>query len=339
MAVQLAERLGSRRGVRRTAERRRALRRQGDGQQWFPSMATHADAERLARGLGWFSIGLGIAQIAAPRAFGRLIGVGDHTAVLRTIGMREIASGIGALTERNPAPAIWSRVAGDAMDLSLLGLALTSPNNDRDRVAAATAAVAGITALDTFCAQKLTEADEATPARALLGSPIHVVRTATINRPPEECYRFWRNFENLPRFMSHLEEVRVIDDKRSHWRAKAPAGTTVEWDSEVTEDRPNERISWRSLPGADVHNSGSVNFKRGPGGRGTEVQVDLRYTPPGGRLGAVVAMLFGEEPSRQVADDLRHFKSVMETGEIIRSEASLGRIAHPARPPERPPAR
>ncbi|HEX7967475.1 MAG TPA: SRPBCC family protein [Stellaceae bacterium] len=318
--------------------RRRASRRQGD-QQWFPGTATHAYAERLARGLGWFSIGLGLAEVMAPRAFGRLIGVFDHAGLLRTIGLREIASGIGALTERNPAPAIWSRVAGDAMDLSLLGLALTSPNKNRDRVAAATAAVAGIAALDTFCAQKLTESDEPTPARALLGAPIHVIKAVTINRKPEEVYSFWHNFENLPRFMSHLWEVRVIDDRRSHWRARAPAGMTVEWDSEITEDKPNERISWRSLEGADVENSGTVRFEPGPRGRGTEVHVEIRYTPPGGRLGAMIAMLFGEEPSQQMREDLRNLKRVMETGEIIRSEASLGRIAHAARPPGRLPAR
>jgi uncharacterized membrane protein len=166
-----------------------------------------------------------------------------------------------------------------------------------------------------------------------------VVRSITINRPPEEVYQFWRNFENLPRFMSHLEEVRVIDEKRSHWRARGPAGLRVEWDSEITEDRPSEKIAWRSLEGADVPNAGVVRFAPGPRGRGTEVKLDMRYSPPGGVIGAAIATLLGEEPSQQAQENLRNLKRVLETGEIIRSEASLGRWAHAARPPGRIPPR
>jgi uncharacterized membrane protein len=122
--------------------------------------------------------------------------------------------------------------------------------------------------------------------------------------------------------MYHLEEVQVRGSGRSHWKAKAPAGATVEWDAEMTEDRPNERIAWRSLPDADVTNSGSVEFRRAPGNRGTEVRVEIRYDPPSGKLGALVAKLFGEEPSQQIGDDLRRLKQVLEVGEVVRSEAS-----------------
>ncbi|WP_406696340.1 SRPBCC family protein [Singulisphaera sp. Ch08] len=108
------------------------------------------------------------------------------------------------------------------------------------------------------------------------GREIDVTGSITINRPAEELYRFWRNFENLPRIMTHLESVQVTGDRRSHWKAKAPVGSTVEWDAEITEDRPNELIAWRSLEGADVENSGAVRFVPAPGGRGTEVHVEMR---------------------------------------------------------------
>ena len=161
---------------------------------------------------------------------------------------------------------------------------------------------------------------------------IHVREAIRLEVPLEFAYGFWRRLENLPRFMEHLQAVRVIDDRRSHWRARAPAGTTVEWDAEIIEDRPNELIVWRSLDGADVPNTGSVRFTPAPGGRGTEVRVELRYDPPGGALGALVAKLFGEEPGQQVGGDLRRLKQVMETGEVVHSDASIHRGMHPARP-------
>lgn len=148
-------------------------------------------------------------------------------------------------------------------------------------------------------------------------------RTAiTVNAPPQEVYARWRDFERLPEFMYHLESVQVTGGSRSHWAAKAPGGTNVEWDAEITEDEPARRISWRSLEGADVQNSGTVRFQPAPKGQGTEVHVELEYTPPGGALGAVVARLFGEEPNQQAADDLRRFKQLVETGEIARSDGS-----------------
>jgi uncharacterized membrane protein len=149
-----------------------------------------------------------------------------------------------------------------------------------------------------------------------------VRKSIIINRSPEELYQYWRDLENLPRFMQHLESVRVTGDGRSHWVAKAPAGTSVEWDAEITEDRPNERIAWRSLEGADVDNSGSVEFRPAPGNRGTIVRVEIEYNPPGGAIGALVAKLFGEEPGQQAQEDLRCFKQVMETGEVVLSDGT-----------------
>lgn len=147
------------------------------------------------------------------------------------------------------------------------------------------------------------------------GEGIKVEQAVTISRPREELFRFWRNFENLPRFMDHLESVQVLDDRRSHWVVKGPAGTRVEWDAEIHNEIPDELIAWRSLPGSEVDHAGSVHFSP-VHNDGTEVRVILRYDPPAGKLGAAVARLFGEEPSRQVAEDLRRFKQVMEAGEL-----------------------
>lgn len=141
-------------------------------------------------------------------------------------------------------------------------------------------------------------------------------RVVTINREPAELYRFWRNFAQLPQFMQHLEEVRVLDERRSHWVARGPLGTKAEWDAEILQDRPDEMISWRSLPGATVEHAGSVHFKPAPGGRGTEVKVRIAYSPPLGVVGRMVARFSNEEPGQQIADDLRNLKMMIEAGEI-----------------------
>lgn len=152
------------------------------------------------------------------------------------------------------------------------------------------------------------------------GQGIKVEKSVTINQPAEKLFQFWRNFQNLPRFMDHLEAVQVLDNKRSHWQAKAPAGTTVEWDAEIINEEPNQLISWRSLENAQIANAGSVRFESAPQQRGTIVKVTLSYEPPGGKLGQWIAKLFGEEPSIQVEEDLRRFKQLMETGELVTVE-------------------
>lgn len=153
-----------------------------------------------------------------------------------------------------------------------------------------------------------------------LNQAIKVEKTVTINKSAEELYRFWHDFENLPTFMKHLKSVKVHNEKRSHWIANAPLGNSVEWDADILEDRENEFISWASVEGADIDNSGFVRFKKAPGDRGTEVKVVLEYNPPGGALAATVAKLFGEEPEQQIGDELRRFKMLMEAGEIATTE-------------------
>jgi len=148
---------------------------------------------------------------------------------------------------------------------------------------------------------------------------IHVRKAVTIDKPAEELYRFWRNFEDLPRFMRHLQSVRS-DGGRLQWVSAAPLGRHVSWEAEIVEDRENELISWRSLPGSQIENQGVVRFLAGPEGRGTEMRVDLLYRPPAGRAGAAFAMLFGEEPEQQIREDLRRFKELMEAGEIATTD-------------------
>jgi uncharacterized membrane protein len=153
-----------------------------------------------------------------------------------------------------------------------------------------------------------------------------VKKSVIIDRAPQELYNFWRNFENLPKVMYHLDSVRVMDPKRSHWVAKAPGGTQVEWDAEVIEDVSNERIAWRSLPGSDVDSQGVVRFERAPGGRGTMVTVEMNYNPPAGGVGAMVAKLFRKDPAAEIQDSMRYFKQLMETGMVVTTKGqSAGR--------------
>jgi uncharacterized membrane protein len=272
----------------------------------------------MARGLGWFSVGLGVTALVAPRGLTRLIGLGDHRFLLRVIGLRELISGAGILGQSRSAGWVASRVAGDVMDLAALALALGTNGRRRGRVVAATAAVAGVTALDALCTSWLRQ--DAHPVSPAAPGAIHVKGSITVNRPPADVYRFWRDLGNLPGFMRHLESVEVTGPGRSHWTARGPAGLAVEWDAETVEDIENRRIAWRSLEGAGVANAGSVQFVPAPGDRGTEVSVELSCRPPAGRLGAAIARLLGEAPEQQVLEDLRRLKRLVETGELPSTE-------------------
>ncbi len=271
--------------------------------------------KRLAKGLGWFSIGLGLTELLAPAFIAKISGVSEQrTGLIRLYGLREIASGVAIFSQKDPAGAVWSRVAGDVLDLASLGAAAASPRANKGRVAFATANVLAVTALDVMCAKQLSNGNHG----------IHAKASCIVNRDPVEVYEFWRNFENLPRFMKHLESVQETAEGRSRWVAKGPAGTTVEWEAMMVADDPGRVITWRSLEDSDVDNAGAVRFERAPGGRGTIVKVNIQYNPPGGVVGkAVVARLFGEEPDQQLDDDLRRFKQMMEIGEVVVSDATL----------------
>jgi uncharacterized membrane protein len=141
-------------------------------------------------------------------------------------------------------------------------------------------------------------------------------RTTTINRPRAELYAYWRDFSNLATFMENIVRIDVLDPVRSHWVVKAPGGGTVEWDARVTDEEQGRFIAWTSEAGADVPNSGRVDFSEATGGRGTAVTATIAYDPPAGVVGKVIALIFQREPELQARRDLRRFKQLMETGEI-----------------------
>jgi uncharacterized membrane protein len=183
---------------------------------------------------------------------------------------------------------------------------------------------------------------------------MHVIKAITVLRPLEEVYRFWVDFQNMPRFMSHLDSVESTDGGRSRWRSRSDEGESMEWESEVIEQVPNEMIAWQSTLGSDVKNRGAAYFSEAPGDRGTEVRVELTFDQPGGKLGdrgtevrveltfdqpggklgSLFSKLFGEDPGTQVSRDLRRFKQILETGEVVHSDASIHKGMHPARPAE-----
>jgi uncharacterized membrane protein len=335
-------------------------------------------ARRLGKGLGWFSLGLGVPLLIMPRSVGRLIGVGDGPiarVLLRFVGARELLSAYGILRRPDQRAWLWSRVGGDSMDLMLLSGAMAGGGHAR-RVGVTMGAVSAAAALDGIAVARMSgdgaesrarsaaesrarsAAERAGEAASRAGEAASragevasrggdVVRrtggtarqalrsvrggredgtrslsaSVTVRAPREEVYRFWRDFENLPRFMQHLDRV-VSYQTLSHWEATAPMGRTIEWDAELVEDRPNEFISWRTVVGSGIDASGTVTFVDAPGDRGTEIKVALDYAMPAGALGRAIAKIFGEEPEQQVRDDLRRFKQVLETGEVIRSEGA-----------------
>lgn len=286
------------------------------------------NAKRLAKGLGWFSLGLGMTEVLAPKFIAKISGIPQkRTGVIRLYGLREIASGIGIFAQKNPTEAVWSRVAGDVLDLTSLGIACTSPDAKRGRITFATANVLAVTALDLIAAKQLSSDNGGVHARA----------SCIVNRDPDEVYTFFRDFRNLARFMEHLESVEELQEGRSHWVAKGPAGMNVEWDAEIVADDPGRVITWRSLKDSDVDNAGAVVFEPAPGGRGTILKVNIQYNPPGGVVGATVARLFGEEPNQQLEDDLRRLKQVLEVGEVVVSDATIFGSGYFDQRPAQPP--
>lgn len=279
--------------------------------------------QRLARALAWFSIGLGTAQLLAPRRVSRLIGAADYPFLMRLLGLRELANGIGMLTHHRRAPWAGARVAGDVMDLALLGSAMRSDGARRDRLAATTAAVAGVTALDVAVTASLARREGSQPA------PVR--ESVAVKRGPEELYAFWRTLPNLPRFMTNLVSVTEQDGRRSRWVAKGPGGKAIAWYSEIIEDRPGEMIAWQSLPESDVRHSGRVHFDKAPSAHGTYVRVEIEYAPPGGVVGAGLARLLGKAPEHMVREDLRRFRQLMEAGEIPTTAGQPSGRSRPAK--------
>jgi uncharacterized membrane protein len=309
----------------------RAISGRGPGREAW-SGASGGDP--LASFLGWFSVGLGAFQLLAPTTVAHAIGVQPTpvwNGLLRLCGVREIANGAGILA--NPTSKEWVglRVGGDALDLTALTVALTQSVRP-SRTLAATAFVLGATFLDLLGSERLAER-RAAPTReyARAVEPL-VLRSITVGRPVNEVYAFWKDFTNFPRFMRHVESVERLDGGRSRWRATGPAGTRAEWVSEIVEERDNELIAWQTVGESDLYHAGKVTFRPASRGEGTTITVEMQYAPPGGRVGAALLKLFRKEPGQQVSDDLRRFKQVMETGEVVHSDASIAPRVAPAQP-------
>ncbi|MFC3499967.1 SRPBCC family protein [Micromonospora krabiensis] len=311
------------------------------------AQARQDEVQWRGRGLGWMSLGLGVAQLAAPDTVRRISGVDDSPtsrAVVPLVGARELVHAAGLLTSRRKSIWAWTRVLGDAMDLASLGVAIAHRGGRRRRrLVGVTGAIVGITVVDLLTAVQATRAKRIGSAPAVRGlrggGTMELTATTTIRKPPATVYAFWRALDNLPTFMAHLQEVRATGDRTSHWSASAPFGKNVEWDAEIIDETPGEKIAWRSTGTADVPNAGMVRFMPGPDGVSTEVHVVMSYDVPGGAVGKAVAKYFGEEPHQQLDDDLRRLKQVMETGQVVRSEgAPWGKRArkefpqHPAHP-------
>jgi uncharacterized membrane protein len=274
------------------------------------------ESRRLAEGLGYLSLGLGTAQVAAPRLVAWLTGVRPsraHKSVMRAMGLRELAVGTGLMSANTTSPWLWARAAGDVLDLAMLGPGLASSEVGRRRRMLAIAAVAGVTVVDLVAGRRIAAAEGTSGDSS---TRTHLRAFTTIRCEPEEAYRYWRNFENFPNFMQHVESVQVVAQTLSHWRVKGPAGSHLEWDAEIIRDDPSSLISWQTLPGAAISHQGGVRFREAPGGQGTEVSLDIVYSQPAGLAGGLAARLLGEHPQQQVFEDLRRFKQLIEAGSL-----------------------
>jgi uncharacterized membrane protein len=265
-------------------------------------------SESLAVGLGWFSVALGVAELAAPQSVARFIGVAptDRTlTTLRSFGARELGNGIALLAQPDRAAWVWSRVAGDAVVLAALGNAMGSSETHRGRAAFAAMAVLGVTALDVLCAQQLTADGRAgehydgyqpqlgSAAMTARDGRVRVHEAVTINAPIERVEESWASLESMPETLRRLTQV----------------GSS-----------PEERCV--------------VEFRQAPGGRGSEVRVELEYLPRGGPVGRALGRLIGGDPTGQIRQDLRRFKQIVETGDVVVSDGpALWRPAQPATDP------
>ena len=270
------------------------------------------DITGLTRFLGWFSIGLGVCEVLTPGAVSRIAGSRNHKGLVRFYGLREIAAGVGILTNpQNPSKWLWARVAGDVVDIA----SILNGSRNGTAAAGALAAVAGVTALDVYCAQRATADSEG------MQDVERAETSLMINCSPAECYRYWREVSNFPNFVRELKSVQTTGEKTSHWVMSLPRNAgEVEWDAEITEDVPDQRISWQSKPGSDATVNGSVTFEAAPGGRGTVIRVQMDYDFAGRSIAAPASRLLGMNPEQFANKALRRFKQILEIGEVTETE-------------------
>jgi uncharacterized membrane protein len=273
-------------------------------------------ADRLATFLGWFSAGIGMTALLFPKTLAKAIGAPRHSVLTRAMGLRELVVGAGILSTRRPAGWIKARLASDALDLAVLMRTYGTRGSGPIRLTGATAMAAGITTLDLICANELSKGPAAVMESAAKPGVIRAEASMAINKGPEECYRFWRQLENLPKFMKYLESVETTSERASLWRVKLGAKRMAEWECVITRDTPYEEISWQSVGRAALDTNGMVRFEPRLSGPGAIVRVTMQYTPPTARFLVLADPVLEIVSEHQLKEDLRRLKSLMETGEI-----------------------
>lgn len=284
--------------------------------------------QKLARALGWFSVGLGFTELTAGKVLADALGLENRAGLLRIYGLREIATGIGILASKDPTPWIWGRVAGDALDIATVATGFQdSKAKQKANLALALAALTGATVTDVMCGQRLSRARRTAlepqgreAEESVETAQAQVERSLTIEKPAEELYQRWRQPETLSRIMGHFADIRASGDGQTHWQVHGPFGHTLEWDMRTIEDRPDELLRWQASPGTQLPVEGSVRFRPALGDRGTVVALRFQFDPPGGVLGDAALKLLGGAPGLLASKALRRFKSLVETGEIPTTE-------------------
>jgi uncharacterized membrane protein len=281
---------------------------------------------RLARrrrvvGLGWLSLAVGAAQVVAPRVVGKLVGVRAPRRVqglIRLLGVRGLLSGLGLLSRGRAGRWLKARIAGDLIDFGLLRKALRQPGARRARTAGALLATWGLALYDARTSL-LARRD----ALALASAPVR--RSITIARPAAAIFRMWRDFSHLSDFFPHVDFVDVIDEQTSRWRVRGATGDVLEWETVIVEERPDELLRWKSVDRASVATSGVLQLVPAPGGRGTEVHLEVQYHPPGGAVGRIIASLWSESPEQELDAALRRLKQRLETGGVVHADGLVWR--------------
>lgn len=266
---------------------------------------------QLSAALGWIGVGIGLAEILMPRTIAQTAGLPIQPRLMRVLGTRELVTSAGILLQSQQTGWRWSRVAGDVLDLSLL--AWMGRRHQHRRLSLLTALLAGMTALDMLAAY---DKRRQRVAQRLTSGDLRMHKSLYIQRPADECYRFWRNFENFPYFMQHVEAVQVVDATHTHWRVRTPLGQPIEWTAELFSDIPARQLGWRTIAGSAIEHTGVVRFVPTTAGNSTRLDIDMRYHAPSSKAGVMLAKILGEEPSQQIDDDLRRSKQLIETGEI-----------------------
>lgn len=282
-----------------------------------PSPLPLMNGQTTARFLGWFSVGLGLAEVVAPNAITRALGTRRRPGLVRTAyGLRELAVGAGLLTTRTPQPWVWARVAGDVLDLATLGAALGGRRSNRGAVGFALASVAAVTALDVRTALALGT-ENGTSGATEKGAPpdAEEVRSSiTIGRPPEEVYWAWRDPVTVATMLQPFARVHAESPELAHIQPRTPLGGALQWSWDVPDERPGEFMRFRSLEGSTVRNEGTATLRPTADGRGTHLEVHARYQAPGGPLGTKALAAFGLVPQKALDETLDRFRDLVESG-------------------------